>query len=156
MVVTLLFSLIILKFFAFNSYPRSINFLFLLLFSIFILPSITLGNRHENRNKGIYKLVKEKLNSELIIVNDSYNYLIYQQPYYFFNKNYQTNLYLDNVAELDFINNNKGILLNPKFTKFTLVSKGRLKADSIPKFPDNFKKEELELGIYHVASYTRK
>lgn len=156
MVITLLFSIVILKFFAFNSYSRPINFLFLILFVIFILPSISLGNRHENRNKAVHKLVREKLDSELIIIKDCYNFLIYQQPQYFFNKNYQNNLYLDNIVGYDFINKNSGILLNPRYTKFTFISKGRIKADSIPNFPYNFIKEELELGIYHVTSFIRK
>ncbi|MCA6436366.1 MAG: glycosyltransferase family 39 protein [Bacteroidetes bacterium] len=156
MLITVMFSILILKFFAFNLYARSINLLFLLLFSIFILPSITLGNKHENRNKAVYNLIKTKQDKELIIIQNNSNYLIYYNPFYFFNPEFRNNLYLNNIADYKFISRNKGILQNSNYTKFTIISNGAPEKDSLIIYSQNYKKEESQLGIYHVTCYTEK
>jgi hypothetical protein len=120
------------------------------------LPSITLGNKHENRNKAVYNLIKTKQDKELIIIQNNSNYLIYYNPFYFFNPEFRNNLYLNNIADYKFISRNKGILQNSNYTKFTIISNGAPEKDSLIIYSQNYKKEESQLGIYHVTCYTEK
>lgn len=154
--VTVLFSILIIPFFSFNNFSKKTNLIFMLLFVVFIFPSISLGNRHENRNKGLAKLIEHKSNTELIVLNNSYNFLVYTNQFYFLNPQYKQNLYLNNLVDFSFYNNNKGLAMLNKNTEVTFISNKIFKPNEIQLSNDYNLSEDYLLGIYHVKKYKRK
>lgn len=153
--VSILFSVLIIPFFSFNKFSKGTNFVFMLLFVVLIFPSISLGNRHENRNKGLAKLIEHKTKSELIIIKNSYNFLVYSNQFYFLNPQYNFNLYLNNIIDFNFYNNNKGIAMLNTNTELTFINNKKFKPDEIILSNNYTLVEDYMLGIYHVKKFKR-
>ncbi|MCA0431100.1 MAG: glycosyltransferase family 39 protein [Bacteroidetes bacterium] len=154
--VSILFSILIIPFFSFNKFTKATNLVFMFLFIILIFPSISLGSRHENRNKGLAKLIEHKTKTELIIIKNSYNFLIYSNQFYFLNPQYKLNLYLNNIVDFNFYSNNKSLALLNANTELTFINNKKFKSDEIQISNNYTLVEDYLLGIYHVKKFKRK